>query len=76
MLSLLHIFFNVDIADVASFFRMGIFSVESPSKEMIDPRYLNDVATSRLSPFNNIVVIGAFLLLAMILLFSTLISIP
>ena len=55
---------------------MGIFSVESPSKEMIDPRYLNDVSSSRLSPFNNIVVIGAILLLAMILLFSALISIP
>ena len=76
MLSLLHIFVNVDISDVASFFRMGIFSVESPSKEMIDPRYLNDVSSSRLPPFNNIVVIGAILMLTMILLFSALISIP
>ena len=76
MLSLLHIFSNVNIADVASFFRMGIFSVESPSKEMIDLRYLNDVSSSRLSPVINIVVIGAILLLNMILLFSALISIP
>ena len=55
---------------------MGIFSVESPSKEMIDPRYLNDVASWRLSPFNNIVVIGAILLLTIILLLTALISIP
>ena len=54
---------------------MCISSVESPSEEMIDPKYLNDVTSSRHSQFINIVVLGAILLLTMILLFSALISI-
>ena len=49
--------------------------MESPSEEMIDPRYLNDVTSSRRSPFFNVVVLGAILLLTIILLFSALISI-
>ena len=40
---------------------MRISSVESPSEEMIDPRYLNDLTSSRSSPFINIVVLGAIL---------------
>ena len=76
MLLLLHIFLSLAIADVARFIRVCISSVESPSEEMIDPRYLNDVTSSRRSSFINIVVLGVVLLLTMILLFSGLISIP
>ena len=76
MLLLLHIFLSLAIADVARFIRVHISSVESPSEEMIDPRYLNDVTSSRYSPFINIVLLGTILLLTMILLFSALISIP
>ena len=35
-------FLSPAIADVARFIRVRISSVESPSEEMIDPRYLND----------------------------------
>ena len=76
MLLLLHIFLILAIADVARFIRVHISSVESPSEEMIDPRYLNDVTSSRYSPFINIVLLGTILLLTMILLFSALIYIP
>ena len=76
MLLLLHIFFSLAIADVARFIRVRISSEESPSEEMIDPRYLNDFSSSRCSPFINIAALGAVLLLATILLFSALISIP
>ena len=71
MLLLLHIFLSFAIADVARFIRVRISSVESPSEEMIDPRYLNDST----SPFINIVFLGAILLLTLILLFSALMSI-
>ena len=41
---------------------MRISSVESPSEEMIDPRYLNDFTSSMRSPFiNNIVLLGAIM---------------
>ena len=63
---------SLAIADVARFIRVRISSVESPSEEMIDPRYLNDVSSPRRSPFINIVVLGAILRLTMILLFSAL----
>ena len=72
MLLLLHIFLCFAIADVARFIRVRISSVESPSGEMIDPRYLDGFASSRRSPFINIVLVGAILLLTMILLFSAL----
>ena len=75
MLLLLHIFLNLAITDVARFNCVCISSVESPSEEMIDPSYLNDVASSRRSPFINIVVLGAILLLTTVLLFSAFISI-
>ena len=71
---LLSIFLSLAIADVARFFRVHISSVESRSEEMINHRYLNDVTSSRHSPFTDIVVLGAILLLTMILLFSALIS--
>ena len=76
MLFLLHIFSSLAIADVVRFIRVRVSSVVSPLEEMIDPRYLNDAISSRRSPFINIVVLGAILLLTMILLFSALISIP
>ena len=76
MLLLLHIFLSLAIVDVARFIRVHIFFVESPSEEMIDPRYLNDVTSSKRSPFINIVVLGAILLLTMILLFSAIIHYP
>ena len=76
MLSLLlHIFLSFAIADVARFIRVHIFSLELPSEEMIDPRYFNDFTSTRRSPFINIVLLGAILLLTMTLLFSALISI-
>ena len=75
MLLLLHIFLSFAIADVARFIRVHIFSVESPSEEMIDTMYLNDFTSSRLSPFINIICLSAILLLTIILLFSALISI-
>ena len=53
---------------------LRISSVESPSEEMIDLRYLNDVTSSTRSPLIYIVVLGATLLLTMILLFSALIQ--
>ena len=52
---------------------MGISSLESPSEEMIDPRYLSDFTSSRRSPLINIVHLGAILVFTMILLFSALI---
>ena len=55
---------------------MRVSSEELPSEEMVNPRYLNDVTSSKRSPFINIIVIGTILLLTMILLFSALISIP
>ena len=73
---LLHIFLSFVIADVSRFIRVRISSVESPSEEMIDPRYLNDFTSSRRSRFINIAVLGAILLLTIILLLSALISIP
>ena len=76
MLLLLDIFLSFAIADVARFIRVRISSVESPLEEMIDPKYLNYFTSSRRSPFINIVLLGAILLLTMILLFSALISIP
>ena len=75
MLFLLHVFLSFAIADVARFIRVRISSVESPSEEMIDPRYLKDFTSSRRSQFINIELLGAILLLTMILLFSALISI-
>ena len=76
MLLLLHTFLSFAIADVARFIRVHISSVESPAEEIIDPMYLNDFTSSRRSPFVNIVLLGAILQLTIILLFSTLISIP
>ena len=76
MLLLLHIFLSFAIADVARFICVHISSVESPSEEMIDPRYLNDFTSSRRSLLINIVLLGTIPLLTMILLFSALISIP
>ena len=64
------------MADVARFIRVRISSVESPSGEVIDPRYLNDFTSSKRSSFINIVVLGAILVVTMILLFSAVISIP
>ena len=75
MLLLLHIFLSFAIVDVARFIHVRISSVESPSEEMIDPRYLNDFTSSRHSPFINIVLLGTVLLLTIILLFSALIYI-
>ena len=66
MLLLLHIVCSFAIADIARFIRVRISSVESPSEEMIDPRYLNDLTSSTHPPFINIVVLGAILLLTMI----------
>ena len=76
MLLLFHTFLSFAITDFARFIRVHISSVESPSGEMIDPRYLNDFTYSWRSPFINIVLLGAILLLTIILLFSALISIP
>ena len=53
MLLLLHIFLSFAIAEVTMFIRVRISSGGSPSVEMIDPRYLNDVTSSRHSPFIN-----------------------
>ena len=76
MLLLHHIFLTLVIADVARFIPVHISSMESPSEEMIDTRYLIDVASSRRSPSINTVVLGLlFFLLFMILVFSALISI-
>ena len=58
MLLLLHIFLSLAIADVARFIRVRISSVESRSEERIDQRYVDDVKSSRRSPFINIVVIA------------------
>ena len=76
MLLLLYSFLSLAIVDVARFIRVRVSSVESPSEEMIDPRYLNAVTSSRCSPFINIVLLGTILLLTMILLFFALTSIP
>ncbi|KAI0242401.1 hypothetical protein LSAT2_013673 [Lamellibrachia satsuma] len=45
MLLLLHIFLSLAIADVARFIRVCMSSVESPSEEMIDPRFFGTVRT-------------------------------
>ena len=63
------------IADVARFIHVHISSLKSSSEEMIDLKYLNDFTSLRCSLFINIVLLGAILLLATVLLFSALISI-
>ena len=63
ILLLFHIFLSFAIADVARFIRVRVSSVESPSEEKVNLRYLNDSTSSRRSPFIKIALLCAILLL-------------